>query len=178
MNNKNKILIISMISTIMLSGCKSEIDKKENISDLINKKKQSGYSVAKKITELNSYESVNYEAFEKKSPFEKYFDKKHLKSKTSTFKPDLDREKEILEKFDLTQLRITGILDNKKEKSVIIFDGKKNHIVRLGNYLGNNFGKIIQINKRSIIIQEIVKEDGINSWVDKKVEMKMQESLE
>jgi type IV pilus assembly protein PilP len=165
----NKLIILTLSSLFLLSGCLFENKNLEDVNQLILDKKSTGYSVANKISELNKYTPVNYEAFDKKSPFEEYFNENILKSREDSIKPDLEREKEYLEKFELTQLRITGIIDNKKERKAIIFDGERNHILGIDNYIGNNFGQIKIIESGTITIEEIVKEDGINSWVKKEV---------
>jgi type IV pilus assembly protein PilP len=173
----NKITLLILLS-FFITACDNKKDlSKKNISEIVLDIRSDSYSIAEDITKFNTYESVNYEAFDKKSPFEKVFDKKTVNSRENTIKPDLKRKKEHLEQFDISQLRINGIIDNKNQRVVIIFDGKRNYIVKSGDRMGKNFGKIIGITESSILLEEIVKEDGINSWLKKEVEINMTNNI-
>jgi type IV pilus assembly protein PilP len=170
----NKKIAASLFLTTLLSGCFSDSSEKtKSAESLVEKARAIGASFAEPIDDLESYKSVNYEAFDKKSPFEKFFDEKIVNSKKNAFKPDLTREREYLEQFDLSQLKINGIVASKGQRTVVIFDGKSNHLLDVGHYLGKNFGRITAISEKSIVLEEILKEDGINSWLKKEIELRM-----
>ncbi len=70
-----------------------------------------------------------------------------------------DHVKEPLENFPLESLKMIGFLEQ-KNVSYAIIRAPDNHItrVKVGNYLGMNFGRIISINNVEITIKELVRD--------------------
>lgn len=161
---KNYLLITPLI--IFLTACGS--DNNKNLSKLIADARLNSYSNAEKIKTLDEYKTFSYNSFDKKDPFEKYIDEKKIKKRKNSIKPNLDREKEYLEKFELSELKLTGIMKQPKNEFVAVFyDGFKNNLIKVNNHIGKNYGKIIKIEKNKVHLEEIYKEDGINLWIKK-----------
>ena len=60
-----------------------------------------------------------------------------------------------LQRFDIDQLNLVGIVWGVEERSAIVGDpDKKNHIVEFGTYIGKNWGKVTEITSGSIVITE------------------------
>lgn len=75
-----------------------------------------------------------------------------------------NRNREELEKFELDSLRMVGTLENADENWVIISDPDKTvHRVRVGNYMGRNIGKVINIFEDRVELREIV-QDSNGRW--------------
>ncbi len=72
-------------------------------------------------------------------------------------RPDPNRRKEELEAFPLDSLRMVGILDRKGRRYGLVRtpDGII-HRVKVGNYIGQNDGRIINIEDDKISIMELV----------------------
>lgn len=81
--------------------------------------------------------------------------------------PDPTRRKEPLEQFPLDALRMVGTLSNKEASWAIIRapDGTI-HRARVGNHLGQNYGKIVDIKNTKIDIVELI--PGVNGgWMQR-----------
>ena len=66
---------------------------------------------------------------------------------------------EELERFELDSLRMVGVLENPENLWGIVRDNDGTvHRVQVGNYLGRNFDKIINIQEDRIDIREIIKD--------------------
>lgn len=71
----------------------------------------------------------------------------------------LTHNREELEGHELDALRMVGVLENDENLWGIVRDPQGTvHRVRVGNYVGMNFGKIINIQEDRIDIREIVKD--------------------
>lgn len=175
----NKLITASIISTLLLSGCYSS-EKKESPESIIAKiRAENYYSDAEKISNLQSYSIVNYESFDKKSPFEKFVNKKIIVNKEENMiKPDMSREKEKLEQYDMSMLSLVGVIKGKDGNIAIINDGKKNNMVSVGNYLGKNYGKITDIKEDSLTVEEIIKNEINDYWLKKELEIKIKRRLQ
>lgn len=72
----------------------------------------------------------------------------------------LAHNREELESFELDSLRMVGTLTNDDELWGIVRDNDGTvHRVQVGNYLGRNYGKILNIQDDRIELREIVKDD-------------------
>jgi type IV pilus assembly protein PilP len=84
-----------------------------------------------------------------------------------TVEPDLTREKEYLEGFNIVGLSMVGTFSKAGKLWALIDDGQgKVTPVTIGNYLGKSFGKIISTEKTQLDVMEIIA-DGSNGWVER-----------
>ena len=88
--------------------------------------------------------------------------------------PDLTRRREVLESFPLENLRMVGMLQQKGATFGIIKADANLHRVRIGNYMGQNFGMITNITESEITLKELV-QDGGGDWVERVSTLQLQE---
>lgn len=99
-------------------------------------------------------------------------DGEQQKRKNSVPAPNTNRPKEILEDFDLANLKFVGIISSANGLSGLVkgmsSDGKDEHVytVKLGNYMGKNYGRIIKITPDELVILETIK-DAEGFWEHK-----------
>jgi type IV pilus assembly protein PilP len=85
--------------------------------------------------------------------------------------PDFDRNREELESFPLDGLRMMGTLENDDQFWAIVRDPSTIiHRVQIGNYLGQNYGKITGISEDRIVLLEIIP-DGRGGWDERTAEI-------
>ena len=94
----------------------------------------------------------------------------------SDVEPDLDRPREVLENFGLKELTMVGTLRNAVSAEsdsgpgspfALIRDNTGGiHRVRTGNYMGQNYGRIIGVNETRVELLEIVP-NGRGGWVER-----------
>lgn len=69
-----------------------------------------------------------------------------------------NRNKEELEQYELDSLRMVGTMDNGDNNWGIIQDpGGAVHRIRVGNYMGRNTGKVLNVYEDRIELREIVR---------------------
>ena len=86
-------------------------------------------------------------------------------------KPDLNRRKEALEQYPLDALRMQGTLSqNGVNWGIVIAPDGAVHRVKVDNYLGQNYGRIIDITEDGIEVVELVP-DGVNGWQQRQAEL-------
>lgn len=99
------------------------------------------------------------------------FDAKRLVlSRQGANAPDMNRPKEILEGFSLENLKYVGSLQQGKQASAFIEADGHVYTVNVGNYLGQNYGRITQILPGKIILTETV-EDMYGEWTPREAEV-------
>jgi len=96
----------------------------------------------------------------------------------SGIRPDLNRPREPLEAYPLENLRMVGTLAQKGDIFALVKTPDNNLFrVRKGNYLGQNFGVITQIDEGSVKLREIV-QDGAGDWTERASTLQLQEEQE
>lgn len=89
--------------------------------------------------------------------------------------PDQNRKKEFLEAFPLEQLSFVGIIHRNKVTWGLIKSPDNNiNMVRAGNYMGQNYGKIQKVTEDNIIVTEAVM-DAQGGWGENEVAIPLQE---
>lgn len=81
-----------------------------------------------------------------------------------------------LEKVDLSQLKLTGIIRSKDGNKALIEESSgKGYIITKGTFIGINSGKVTDILKDRVIVEEEV-EDILGNWVVRTREMVLQKT--
>lgn len=90
--------------------------------------------------------------------------------------PDFARSKEYLERFSIESLKMVGTITRPGEPlRALIKDpsGTVNRVVK-GDHMGKNFGEVVEVNKSSVTVIEIVP-DGESSWVERPRTIRLEE---
>jgi type IV pilus assembly protein PilP len=113
-------------------------------------------------------------------PFEPLFQIKGDKSVSgkghSTLRDSRKDKLTPLEKLDISQLKLTAIIIGPQNIAMVQEATGKGYVVKRGTYIGINSGRVVEINKNEIIIEEEV-EDILGKIVVRKRELKLQKPL-
>lgn len=95
--------------------------------------------------------------------------------------PDLDRPREPLEEYPLEALTYVGLV-RKKQGGIaygLVKAGNAIHPVRVGNHLGQNFGRITAIEENQIRLVEIVQDPTgqTNDWIEREAVLELREAV-
>ncbi len=94
-----------------------------------------------------------YDPTGKIDPFEPLFQEKVVVSKKNRRKKRLPRTP--LERISLSQLKLVGIILAASGNRALVEESTgKGYIIRKGTYVGTNAGKVVQINKYKVIVEE------------------------
>ena len=164
-----KRLAIALI-VIGLSGCGSG-----DMDDLHRFIAETGKDMQGKIEplpEVKVYEPFTYNAFDLPDPFKP---RKLSMGGGGGMQPDLTRPKEPLEAFSLETLKMVGVLSkNGTVHAVVKTPDNAIYHVKKGNYMGQNFGLITQINENEVGLREIV-QDSAGDWSERSSTLVLQE---
>jgi type IV pilus assembly protein PilP len=124
------------------------------------------------LPEVKVYEPFTYNAFDLPDPFKP---RKLSSGGGGGMQPDLNRPKEPLEAFSLETLKMVGVLSqNGIVQAVIKTPDNAIYHVKKGNYMGQNFGLITQINENEVDLREIV-QDSAGDWSERDSTLTLQE---
>lgn len=121
------------------------------------------------IPTFAAYKAFVYSAAGLRNPFQQPVEVKEITrlQKLTTVKPDFNRPKEYLEQFSIDSLVMVGTVQMGGTLWALVQDpeGSVNR-VRVGNYLGKNFGRIVQLTENNVSVIEIVS-NGPDEWVER-----------
>ena len=158
-----KRLLLTATLALTLAGCSSEIDELKSFV------RDSEKGLPRRIDPLppvKPFEPFTYEGFDLPDPFKPRKLAPPKEGSGGGLAPDLNRRKEPLEAFPLEQLKMVGTLSQGKDTYAIVRAEKTLYRVRKGNYMGQNFGLITDINEGEIKLKEIV-QDSAGDWAER-----------
>jgi type IV pilus assembly protein PilP len=95
-------------------------------------------------------------------------------SNAALIAPEMARRKEPLEAFPLDSMAMVGSLNKSGSPTALIKVDNLIYQVKVGNYLGQNYGKVIRINENSIQLREIA-QDATGDWIERSASLDLQE---
>ena len=88
--------------------------------------------------------------------------------------PELARRKEPLESQPLDSMKMVGSMIKKGAPVALVRVDNLIYQVRPGNYLGQNFGKIVKVGETEVVLREIV-QDAAGEWIERTATLQLQE---
>jgi type IV pilus assembly protein PilP len=88
--------------------------------------------------------------------------------------PELARRKEALEAFPLDTMVLVGSIIKANQPVALVRVDNLLYQVKLGNYLGSNFGRVTQISETEVRLREIV-QDAVGEWIERVATLQLQE---
>ena len=93
---------------------------------------------------------------------------------TGLVDPELRRRKEALEAFPLDTVTMVGSVFNKGQPFALVRVDNLLYQVRVGNYLGQNYGRITKVSETELTLREIV-QDAAGEWIERPATLQLQE---
>ncbi len=88
--------------------------------------------------------------------------------------PELSRRKEPLEAYPLDATSMVGSLIKVGQPVALVKVDNLVYQVRVGNYLGQNYGRITQVTETSLALREIV-QDAAGEWIERPATLQLLE---
>jgi type IV pilus assembly protein PilP len=160
--------IFALIPLLGLMGCSGN-DFSDLDAFMAEKKARPG-GIIEPIPTFKAYEPFAYSATRLRSPFDRPIEVREISqlAAISSIKPDETRPKEFLEQFTFDSLQMVGTLERGGTDWGLIRDPEGGiHRVTLGNYLGRNHGKIVELAETYVAVVEIVSDGTEDGWVER-----------
>ncbi|MEY4588496.1 MAG: hypothetical protein RL497_572 [Pseudomonadota bacterium] len=169
-----RLLAVS-VGVLSLNGCVFQ-DDHADLKTHIKEVRARPQGTIEPLPPVRTYDAFIYGATALRSPFDQPVEVKAVVGiRNPDIKPDNSREKEFLESFNLDELGMVGMMEQKGALWALMKDGVGGiHRVTLGNYMGKNHGKIISVTADQLDLLEIVS-DGLGGWVQRPRTIKLSE---
>jgi len=96
------------------------------------------------------------------------FHAKKATGKNDSLQPNQNRPKEPMEAYPLESIKYVGSL-SKHKLTYALLKTPDNGIqqVKVGNYVGQNFGMVTQITDSEVLLKEIIQDDLSGDWIER-----------
>jgi len=166
---------LALLLVLLLAACGGE-----EFGDLKAELKEKTKDLRGRIDPLpvvKPYEPVPYKVFDQPDPFGPA--KIELVTKTAStgggaLKPDLNRPKEPLEAYPLETLKMVGVWQQTKATFALVKADTGLYRVKVGNYMGQNFGLVTAISGSQIQLRELI-QDAAGDWSERQSTLQLQE---
>ena len=163
---------VVIFASVALFGCVNS-----NVSDLQDyvasvKAKKPGN--IEPLPDVQVYENYLYDETTLRDPFQGSVARQVVRT-DSQLRPDMQRQREVLEQFALDSLKMVGTLEQGGDRWALIKaqDGTL-YRTKTGHFIGQDYGKIIRVTETEIVIQETVP-DGLGGWVRRQATLSVSE---
>lgn len=126
------------------------------------------------LPEIKPFPPVAYETADLVDPFRASKLDPEKKPGTGGIQPDLDRRKEPLEAYPLESLKMVGTITKGKSVYALVRADRGLHQVRIGNYMGQDFGVVTKITESAITLRELVA-DSRGDYAERTSTLQLQE---
>ncbi|MDO4636565.1 MAG: pilus assembly protein PilP [Lautropia sp.] len=158
---------VALLAGSMLTACSADLDEVQGWMD------QTRANTPRRVSKLDEPKSFVPFRYVEKLDYDPFSDSKlvvavaNLSERSRTgLAPDRNRRREVLENFPLDTVKLVGHLQNKTNGNVALL--AVNDVVyqaRVGNYVGQNYGRIVKIGETEMGIKELVR-DAAGDWVE------------
>lgn len=162
-NASRFIRVLLTILCLAVAGC-SGGGRIDDLRSFVNHVRATQKGHIKPLPKFKPSQTFAYNDSGAKDPFKPWSTETKLAGAGNGVHPNLRRHKEALEAFPLDSLHMVGTLDFNKRTWVAVKapDGIVYHVT-VGNYVGQNNGKITRIGRGKVILREIVP-NGLGGW--------------
>jgi type IV pilus assembly protein PilP len=155
----------TVLVAVMLSACSESMD---DLDKYIVSVKARPADPITPIPPVKTYTPYAYEGETGRDPFRQSISEgsDDVRSSSGTGpRPDFGRSKEYLERYELDTLSMVGTFSNDESYWGLIRDPEGViHRVPVGNYIGKNHGKVVDISDTEVYLSELIS-DGTDGWL-------------
>jgi type IV pilus assembly protein PilP len=173
------IKLLYVVVALMLAGCGASSE--DELRQWMQEQKSQTRPKVTPISEPKQFKPESYAQVTAIEPFSNQKLTQALKrDSTQTavsgalIAPELARRKEALESFPLDTMALVGSLIKTGQPVALVKVDNLLYQVRLGNYLGQNYGRVITIAETEVSLREIV-QDAAGEWIERTATLQLQE---
>ncbi|WP_076509630.1 pilus assembly protein PilP [Pseudacidovorax sp. RU35E] len=172
-------LLLACASAVLLTGCLGS-----DQDDLTEWMRQERANVRPRIEQISEPKKFVPQAYTEAAAVEPFDNQRLLQAlrrdstspavRSDLIAPELNRLKEPLEAFPLDSMAMVGSLRRGGQRVALVMVDKLLYQVRVGNHLGQNFGRVTRIDETELALREIV-QDAAGEWIERTATLQLQE---
>ena len=173
------VRMTAVLSTCLLSatlvGCGGEQDELQQWMD------QQRREVKPNVAALSQPKKFNPQAYAAMNSVDPFSSQKltvalkqEARQPNSLLSAEINRRKEPLEAYPVDSMNMVGSVVRQGRQFALLRVDNLLHNVKVGDYLGQNYGKIVKISETDVSLREIV-QDAAGEWIERVTAIQLQE---
>lgn len=162
----------------LIAGCGSQNDE---LQEWMNQERDRTRPSVQPISPPQKFNPQKYDMGEAVEPFSiqklTVAIRQEMATPNSAVATELNRRKEPLEAFPLDSMSMVGSVTRKGVQYALLKVDSLLYQVKVGDYLGQNYGKIMKITETDISLREIV-QDAAGEWIERPAALQLQEGAQ
>ncbi len=159
----------------LLAGCGAE---NEELQEWMERQRREVKPNVSPLSPPKKFEAQPYSSLNTVEPFSNQKLSVALKMEArqpnSILGTELNRRKEPLEAYPLDSMSMVGSVAKQAQPFALLRVDNLLYQVKLGDYLGQNYGRISKITETQIVLREIV-QDAAGEWIERASTLQLQE---
>lgn len=158
--------VLHSVCAVVVSASVTGCTPADDLHQWVAQEKAKKGAPLKPLPVIKTFETFVYQDKDRRNPFELSAEEQE-QSTISGPQPDQNRPREPLESFPLDSLKMSGTLGLAKSMEGLVRDPDGIvHRVRVGNYLGQNYGRITAVAEDRIDMVELAP-NGSGGWMER-----------
>ena len=171
-----RILVLCGACAAMLAACSGS---NEELRQWMSDTRKEMRPVTSTLAEPKTFQPFLYRDQTDIDPFDPSKVANALKAlsakSTSGLSPDLSRRREPLEAYPIDTITMVGTLQRPNLRYALLRADNVVYQIKVGNYIGQNFGIVTRIDENEVALKEIV-QDAAGEWVERATTLQLQEN--
>ena len=174
MTRKATIIVMALAGTL-LAGCGAEHEELQGWMEQQQREVKPNVAPLQPPTRFDPERYTSTQAVEPFSPQKLAVAlKQEARQPNSLMAAELNRRKEPLEAWPLDAMAMVGSVSKQGQPMALLRVDKLLYQVKVGDYLGQNYGRIMKITETEITLREVV-QDAAGEWIERPAALQLQE---
>jgi type IV pilus assembly protein PilP len=166
---------LAFLAALLAAGCSAEQDE---LSDWMKQQAREVKPNVQPLAPPKKFDPEPYAMLQSVDPFSSQklavALRQEARQPNSVLAAELNRRKEPLEAYPLDSMWMVGSVERSGRRYALLRVDRLLYQVKVGDYLGQNFGKITKITETDIALREIV-QDAAGEWIERPTTLELQE---
>lgn len=167
--------LLAMLLALGLSACSAD---HEELQTWMDQERQNVRPSVQPLSPPQKFNPQAYAGMEGVEPFSQQklagALKQEARQPNSAVAAELNRRKEPLEAFPLDAMTMVGSVQKKGLPFALLKVDGLLYQVKAGDYIGQNYGKILKVTETEVSLREIV-QDAAGEWIERPTTLQLQE---
>lgn len=168
-------LIALLLGSLLLAGCEGE---QQELQEWMDQQKREVRPNVQPLAAPKKFDPVPYANTQQVDPFNpqklSVALKLEAKQPSSLLAAEINRRREPLEAYPLDAMSMVGSLNKAGRPMALLRVDNLLYQVKAGDYLGQNYGRILRITETEVVLREVV-QDAAGEWIERNATLQLQE---
>ncbi|MDN3921127.1 pilus assembly protein PilP [Roseateles violae] len=160
---------------LLLAGCTADLDE---LRQWMEQQRREAKATIKPLVAPKRFLPEPYEASAAVEPFStqklSVAIKQEAAQPNSLLTAEMNRRREPLEAYPLDSMSMVGSINRQNQRYALLRVDNLLYQVKNGDYLGQNFGRVMKISETDITLREVV-QDAAGEWIERTSTLQLQE---